>query len=513
MLVLFGQAGSGKSSIAHEIARRFEDMGRLTSSFVFDKSFQQPPHLPITTLARDLSDENPSFKKALVKTIRGDTSLRLGNRDCRSLFTRLLLDQLKDLHTLGPMVIVIDGLDECDEETREGLVSALANSAHELPENFRMLLTARPESDLEEAFSNRPEIGVLRMEDNILAQDTEQDILFYTRSRLSPRLSDEDCMQLAQEAGRLFQWAAVACDFIAKPPRGLTASRAFDILVNKKGKSRVQEKLDELYDTVLRTLFPDFEKYEDIPIQFRFVMGQILASFEPLSQNSLIALGQHAPDAPQDELQEVVRSVVDGMGSLLSNVTYATSVLRMIPLHTSFRDYLTSKERSGAFFIDLNDADRLLTHACLGLMLDTLQFNICDLETSHFRNVHIPDLDMRVQEKIPFHLSYACRFWDEHIDHVSFDHDLLAKTESLLREKLLFWIEVLSLIGAMNLATPALATLRKWLAGASEKVSYLLTSAPNVTHWIFYRSQELSPKNSRTSSKMYPVLCATSGCP
>src|SRR6266702_4622544 len=34
-LVLFGQAGTGKSSIAHEIARRFDKIHRLTSSFIF----------------------------------------------------------------------------------------------------------------------------------------------------------------------------------------------------------------------------------------------------------------------------------------------------------------------------------------------------------------------------------------------------------------------------------------------------------------------------------------------
>src|ERR1700761_9250900 len=39
-LVLFGQAGTGKSSIAHEIARRFDEMGRLTSSFIFIRKEQ-----------------------------------------------------------------------------------------------------------------------------------------------------------------------------------------------------------------------------------------------------------------------------------------------------------------------------------------------------------------------------------------------------------------------------------------------------------------------------------------
>ncbi len=39
-LVLFGLAGTGKSSIAHEIARRFDEMRRLTSSFIFVRKEQ-----------------------------------------------------------------------------------------------------------------------------------------------------------------------------------------------------------------------------------------------------------------------------------------------------------------------------------------------------------------------------------------------------------------------------------------------------------------------------------------
>jgi tRNA A37 threonylcarbamoyladenosine biosynthesis protein TsaE len=66
-LVLFGQAGKGKSSIAHEIARLFNKMHRLTSSFIFirrEQSRTEAYHL-FTTLARDLADRYPSFKIAL----------------------------------------------------------------------------------------------------------------------------------------------------------------------------------------------------------------------------------------------------------------------------------------------------------------------------------------------------------------------------------------------------------------------------------------------------------------
>jgi replication-associated recombination protein RarA len=63
-LVLFGQAGTGKSSIAHEIARLFDKMHRLTSSFIFSRSEQseRKAHHLFMTLARHLADRYPLFK-------------------------------------------------------------------------------------------------------------------------------------------------------------------------------------------------------------------------------------------------------------------------------------------------------------------------------------------------------------------------------------------------------------------------------------------------------------------
>ena len=113
-LVLFGQAGTGKSSIAHEIARRFDEMHRLTTSFIFlrKEQFRHVAYHLFTTLARNLSDRYPSFKAALGKVIKADSSLRVGTRDYPTLFQSLILEPLKDLHIVGPILVVIDALDE-----------------------------------------------------------------------------------------------------------------------------------------------------------------------------------------------------------------------------------------------------------------------------------------------------------------------------------------------------------------------------------------------------------------
>ncbi|KAF8260413.1 hypothetical protein EI94DRAFT_905287 [Lactarius quietus] len=165
-LVLFGQAGTGKSSIAHEIARRFDKMHRLTSSFIFlrkEQSQQKAYHF-FTTLARDLSDRYPSFKDALGKVVKDNSSLRVGTRDYETLFQSLILEPLKDLHIVGPILVVIDALDESGSVTgRMGLHTFLAKSLVRLPSNFRVLITSRPEDDIEPALMRAPSVRIAHM--------------------------------------------------------------------------------------------------------------------------------------------------------------------------------------------------------------------------------------------------------------------------------------------------------------------------------------------------------------
>src|SRR5436190_1290425 len=61
VLLLSGPAGTGKSSIAHTIAFRFDNLGRLGSSFCFARSRQAElrPDTLFPTLACDLASHDP----------------------------------------------------------------------------------------------------------------------------------------------------------------------------------------------------------------------------------------------------------------------------------------------------------------------------------------------------------------------------------------------------------------------------------------------------------------------
>ena len=459
-LVLFGQAGTGKSSIVYEIARRFRAMNRLTSYFIFLRAEQskREDYLLFTTLVHDLSSRYPSFKAALGKRIRDNKRLRTA-QDYHTLFEYLVLQPLRDVHIIGPILIVIDALDESGDATdMNGLHTFLAKRIAELPSNIRILITSRPDVGIMRSFPDTSDtFQILYMGDSEHAAKTDDDIRVYLQKNLPLDAFTQYGDQLAKKAEGLFQWAAVACGYICSPPPGLTKN---DCIRGLLDRTEVGRKLDPLYD-LYRQVLDGYFKADIVQHRFQSVMGQLLAAFEPLSILSLTALRRFALDRDDDDS---IIAIVQNLGSLLSNVTSTDETLPIVPLHTSFRDFLTDANMSGSFYIDLSEAHRQLAYSCLGQMLHNLEFNICKLETSYLPNNSISDLQSRINKYIPSALFYACHFWDNHLERVCFEQDLVAKVQLFFEEKFLFWLEVLSLTSTVGLATPALKSLEVWLA-------------------------------------------------
>ncbi len=122
------------------------------------------------------------------------------------------------------------------------------------------------------------------------------------------------------------------------------------------------------------------------------------------------------------------------------------------------------KGKGNVFYVDLRVAHHQLAHSCLSLVLDSLQFNICKLESSYLANKDVEDLEVRIVRHLPPALSYACRFWHYHLGHLDFETDLFGKLQTFFEKKFLFWLEALSLTSDMGLASPAFLSLSEWLA-------------------------------------------------
>ncbi|ETW77087.1 hypothetical protein HETIRDRAFT_174269 [Heterobasidion irregulare TC 32-1] len=519
ILFLSGAAGTGKSAIAHTIAHRFKKMNRLGSSFCFVRGrTDRGPDKLFSTVARDLADFDQGIRCALHEVVKDNKALRVTSKVSQQ-FDNLLLKPLEKLTIAGPLVIVIDALDECgDAKTRKDLLRDLAHKTKALPTNFRILLTSRPEADIEDVFHASDHVLVKSMED--LSSSTEADINLYINAHLGdPDISDIDneCKRvLVAKCEGLFQWASVACEFIkglGEP--GSTHRERFDLIV--QGKTDEAWPLDSLYRTVLDHLFRTANT--TVMNRFKLVMSLVLTAFEPLSVQSLEEILRAAKDGIpgfKDGIPGFKASIIlRYMGSLLSGVAGKDGVR---PLHTSFRDFLLDPSRSADFYIDTSNTHAEFTVASLSIMKTQLSFNVCHLKSSHVANKDIPDLADRIDRYIPAHLSYCCRSWVNHLDctaaNVASEPTILKDVEVVLTDKLLFWLEVMSLLRAIPGALQAMSLLTKWSLSLSHGRLSELTSGARAfliafgspmlqsTPHVYLSALPFAPQSS-TVFKMY----------
>src|SRR6266852_5445672 len=233
------------------------------------------------------------------------------------------------------------------------------------------------------------------MDDTELAAETHRDIFAFFQQRLPSNEFGAYVEALAVKAEGVFQWAAVASQLILDPPArfGYSNEKCINHLLEPSTNRHGQDLLDELYKEVLEGYFTD----EEARVLFRSVVGQLITSIEPLTIRALISLRQHI--SYDKDSDAAVTGILSRLGSLLNNVNSSDKNLPIIPRHTSFRDFLTNKDKSGDFYIGVRDAHRQLAHSCLNLLLDPLdglKFNICKLETSYLANDDVEDLNTRV---------------------------------------------------------------------------------------------------------------------
>lgn len=136
-----------------------------------------------------------------------------------------------------PIVIVVDALNESGTESeRRSILKILGDPTRSsnLPGHIRILLTSRPEQDIRDSFSEQSHI-VIRQMYEIDANSTYDDILAFIHDQLGniPALDEiwpkgEWKRNLAGKSERIFQWAAIACNFIK--PTGWLRDQSCDIM-------------------------------------------------------------------------------------------------------------------------------------------------------------------------------------------------------------------------------------------------------------------------------------------
>ncbi|KAF8690196.1 WD40 repeat-like protein, partial [Rhizoctonia solani] len=203
----------------------------------------------------------------------------------------------------------------------------------------------------------------------------------------------------------------------------------------------------------------------------RLILWTAVCTREPVTIDTLAALAGIKPAKATILLQS------------LYSVLHVSQVTNMVStLHASFPDYIFDEERSKRFYCDETTHSQLLSKHCFDIMRDQLRFNICSLETSFIADSEVKDLKARINRSISPTLSYAAHHWGHHVAKGMHCEETQTKLEDFLSNQLLFWMEVLTLKGTLDMGIAMLSLVKPWLT-AKESPSNLVKILNDS--WIF----------------------------
>jgi len=453
VLWLNGLAGSGKSTLSTTIALTMRDLHLLGAFFFFDRDI---PERNAPTLIRTLTYQLALFDVSIGAEISriAESIPRIAEMPLDFQFTNLLSAQALKLvkWSGGPVVVIIDALDECGNKTeRKVLMQALSKGFSNLPSFMRVIVVSRPETDIEDTLSSHEAVHPYLLDIDSVA--TQEDISEFLRHRFSDIRrtmkhfqlganwpSDDKIRSLTNSAGGLFVWASTACLYIESydPDERLNKLITQQFNVDTCGPFI---QLDRLYKTGLQSA--GLWDNDSFRTDCCNVFGAILCARIPLSHSmidSLLALPRS-----RSSLESISR---------LGCVLHISETEGIRTLHPSFHDYLSRRCSSEPWSINLELHNERLARHCIQFLDNTLRENICGLTLPH-----------PVQNESPSDaVSYACRFWVEHICLIMHAaNDIGNLIYGFLGRHLLHWMEALAVLKSHSNTIRSLQNLLDWL--------------------------------------------------
>ena len=468
---LNGLAGTGKSTIAQTFAEITFAEGKLGASFFCSRNFEDRSNLQaiFPTLAFQLAYRYPLFREELIQVLRANPGI--GRGKLCSQMEKLIVGPFRAIQS--PTLIIIDALDECrDEEPASALLSVLSRYVDKIP-LVKFFITGRPEPRIRSGFrleSLQPHTDVLRLHE-VERSSVDSDIRLFFGTRLTDIVkSRSDCNllgdwpssfdldTLCEKAAGLFIYASTVVKFVAskdhQPAERLHEITSLPQSTIEEGRSGI----DQLYTEVLQQAFLNIRADDRLFYsRFKSVVGAVLLVFNPLSATALSDL------LGISNVSTTLRS----LHSLLVIPTTEHDPTPIHVLHKSFPDFLMDLGRctDQQLFIDPSIYHRKILLSCLSVMAGKLKRNICELD-NHVILSKVEDLPTSRATYIGDALGYACCFWTKHLAMVhssSPDVEEVHKAiEKFFTLHLLFWIEVLSLMGNLDAGVYAINDIQQW---------------------------------------------------
>ncbi|KAG8723340.1 hypothetical protein FRC09_003725 [Ceratobasidium sp. 395] len=454
---LNGMAGTGKTTIAYSLCEYLQTTQKLGASFFCSQRLPECRDVNriVPSISYRLSLFSSPFRHALSHVLAEDKDLC--NQVLRKQFETLFVAPLREVMGTFPanVVIVVDALDECDDQSGIGKVlKILLSHAKELPVKF--FVTSRPEAAIIDQMRKR-EVEEVRFElrlHEIKNTIVQQDIATYLTAKLvRAKLSDAELSILVERSGVLFIYAATVIRFIKFDNFSSSTERLKLVLdASATSTNESDQALDELYTAILKAGLELNGLTRSEKERREMVLRHAVCAREPLSIDVMAGLIQ-----ANNTMQ-----VSAALRSLQSVLSVSESEI-IGTLHESFPNYLLNHARSGRFYCDPGRHHAQMARQCFSLIkVPSPPFNICKLESSYLLDEEVPDIDQRVDQAISQALLYACRYWAAHLERADHNEDCSRLLYEFLSERLLLWMEAMNLTEQMWEGVDMMRKAQSW---------------------------------------------------
>ncbi|KAG8990146.1 hypothetical protein FRB93_003312 [Tulasnella sp. JGI-2019a] len=502
-LCLIGAAGRGKSSVGASVAQQERRSKRLGGDFYFMIDQPDRNETVIPVLARQLASwGDRRLRMEIASAIDEDRDI--AQRALEVQFQKLIrepLETLADDPLCPPLVIILDGLDEYNNDYASRLLRLVGKSFDTLPAPVRFIIASRPEPHLLHHYTSDPLNGKLCIHSLDLEQaaEVENDIEAFFRQEL-PRMvlglvkqpsnwpGEWRIRILVRLSGGLWIWAVTAARMLADP-NIRDPEKQFDALLSStpdpEGYGHNTD-LCAIYSMILNRACPP-SSHSKLLTLFQDVLRVLCVVNNPINTRTLASLlcPDHSNSA---DFTDSMRTKVLGYLQAVLNVpdfdddkpSRHANPIQFV--HKSFKDYLTDQARCEArFFVDIAEQHRRMAIQCLRRMNNLRKPNICNIDPTMLTSR--PTLQFGamkdlvsgralIRRHISPALQYACENWITHVENTSPNcDDVYECVEIFANTRLLYWLEVMSLLEKTRGVVSFLKPMGVWLKARPQGVA------------------------------------------
>ncbi|KAJ6482450.1 hypothetical protein C8R45DRAFT_1149759 [Mycena sanguinolenta] len=146
-------AGAGKSAVAQSLCAKLESQHRLGASFFFKRGHPSRGigNKLFPTVAFQLALCLPELKQSISQIIEDDPSII--DRALSIQLRKLIIEPCRQIIPSRTFIVVIDGLDECEEkDIQREILRSISGAIREGPCRLRFFIASRPEPHIREIF-------------------------------------------------------------------------------------------------------------------------------------------------------------------------------------------------------------------------------------------------------------------------------------------------------------------------------------------------------------------------